>query len=186
MGSSSFKVTFKLDEEDAKYFRERFRKAKRASESQDRDEILAAARALVATVRRNKKTPSFVIEAISTLDDLTEIIEDKDYAAPSKVTDRVVAALAYFANEDDLIPDDIPVLGFLDDAIMIKFVEQEFKHELHAFRKFRKFHRGAEQRPWTPVASQRLPGRLRDMRAKLRAEVDKKNKADSEKGLARF
>jgi hypothetical protein len=36
------------------------------------------------------------------------------------------------------------------------------------------------------VASQRLPGRLRDMRAKLRVEVDKKNKADSEKGLARF
>ena len=186
MSATSFKVTFKLDEEDAKYFRTRFRKAKKASETQDRDEILGAARALVASVRRNKKTPSFVLEAISTLEDLTEVIEDKDYAAPAKVTERVVAALAYFANEDDLIPDDIPVLGFLDDAIMIKFVEEEFKHELQAFRKFRKFHRGAEQRPWTNVATERLPRKLRDKRAALRAEVDRKNKADSDKGLARF
>jgi uncharacterized membrane protein YkvA (DUF1232 family) len=184
--SSSFKVTFKLDADDARYFRGLFRKAKKASQGQDGEEILTAARALVASVRRNKKTPGFVLDAISTLEDLTEVIEDKDYAAPARVTDRVVAALAYFANAEDLIPDDIPVLGFLDDAIMIKFVEEEFKHELQAFRKFRKFRRGAEQRPWTSVASQRLPGRLREMRAKLRSEVDRKNKADEEKGLARF
>ena len=186
MSSSSFKVTFKLDEEDAKYFRGLFQKARKASQSQDRDEILAASRSLVASVRRNKKTPGFVLDAISTLEDLTEVIEDKDYAAPARVTDRVVAALAYFANPEDLIPDDIPVLGFLDDAIMIKFVEEEFKHELHAFRKFRKFCRGAEQRPWTSVAEQRLPGRLRNMRTKLRAEVDKKNKADDAKGVPRL
>ena len=85
-----------------------------------------------------------------------------------------------------MIPDDIPVLGFLDDAIMIKFVEEQFKHELSAFRKFRKFHRGAEQRPWTKVASERLPGRLSAMRVKLRAEVERKNQADADRGIARF
>ena len=123
MSATSFKVTFKLDEDDAKYFRSLFRKAKKAAADQDAAEILEASRALVESVRSNKKTPGFVIEAIETLQDLTEIIEDEHYAAPAKVRNEVVAAIAYFANAEDLIPDDIPVLGFLDDAIMIKFVE---------------------------------------------------------------
>jgi uncharacterized membrane protein YkvA (DUF1232 family) len=186
MSATSFKVTFKLDEDDTKYFRSLFRKAKKAASDQDDDEILGAAHALVKSVRKNKKTPGFVVEAIETLQDLTEIIADKDYAAPAKVRNEVLAALAYFANADDLIPDDIPVLGFLDDAIMIKFVEEQFKHELRAFRKFRKFSRGAEQRPWTKVATDRLPGRLSSMRSKLRAEVEKKVQTDVEKGAARF
>jgi uncharacterized membrane protein YkvA (DUF1232 family) len=186
MSATSFKITFKLDEEDAKYFKSLFRKAKKASADIDEEEILGATRALVKSVRQNKKTPSFVIDAIDTLQDLTEIIEDKDYAAPKKVSSDVVAAIAYFANAEDLIPDDIPVLGFLDDAIMIKFVEEQFKHELHAFRKFRKFHRGAEQRPWTNVASARLPGRLSAMRAKLRAEVERKVQHDLDRGAARL
>jgi uncharacterized membrane protein YkvA (DUF1232 family) len=186
MSATSFKITFKLDEDDAKYFRSLFRKAKKAAADLDEEEILGATRALVKSVRQSKKTPGFVIEAIDTLQDLTEIIEDKDYAAPKRVRGDVIAAIAYFANPEDLIPDDIPVLGFLDDAIMIKFVEEQFKNELQAFRKFRKFRRGAEQRPWTSVASERLPGRLLAMRAKLRAEVERKNQHDLDRGAARL
>ena len=186
MSATSFKVPFKLDEDDARYFRTLFRKAKQAATDQDPAEVLSAARALVESVRRSKKTPGFVLEAIDTLQDLTEIIEDKDYSAPAKIRNEVVGALAYFANAEDLIPDDIPVLGFLDDAIMIKFVEEQFRHELNAFRKFRRFRSGAEQRPWTSVASERLPGRLSAMRSKLRAEVDRKVQTDRDRGRAGF
>ena len=186
MSATSFKVTFKLDEEDARYFRSLFRKAKQAATDQEPEEILSASRALVESVRRSKKTPGFVLEAIDTLQDLTEVIEDKDYAAPARIRNDVIGALAYFANAEDLIPDDIPVLGFLDDAIMIKFVEEQFKHEINAFRKFRKFRSGAEQRPWTSVASERLPGRLAATRSKLRAEVDRKVRVDRERGRSGF
>ena len=50
MSATSFKVTFKLDEDDAKYFRSLFRKAKKAAAEQDADEILAASRALIESV----------------------------------------------------------------------------------------------------------------------------------------
>jgi uncharacterized membrane protein YkvA (DUF1232 family) len=184
MGSTSFKVTFNLDEQDASYFRSLFRKAKRLAKDADQSEVLASARAIVEAVRRTKRTPKFVLEAVETLEDLVQIIEDKDWAPPKTVANQVLGALTYFSNPDDLIPDDVPVLGFLDDAIMIKIVEQEFKHELSAFRKFRKFRRGAEQRPWTDVASKRLPGRLDAQRQKLRADVDKRKKADDRKGIS--
>ena len=98
----------------------------------------------------------------------------------------MTGAPADHAEENVQIPDEIPVLGFLDDAIMIKFVEREFRHELAAYRRFRKFRRGAEQRPWTQVASDRLPGRLEAQRNKLRDEVDRRRVADEEKGIIGF
>jgi uncharacterized membrane protein YkvA (DUF1232 family) len=186
MKGTSFKVSFVLDEQDASYFRSLFRKAKRAAAETDKDEVIAAAKDLVESVRASKKTPNFVIEAISAIEDLTQIIEDDDYNAPKPIVNQVVGALAYFANPEDLIPDDIPVLGFLDDAIMIKFVEEEFKHELWGYRKFRKFRDGAEVRPWTKVAKTRLPSRLEAQRAKIRADIERKKRADSDKGKTGF
>lgn len=184
--STSFKVSFNLDEEDANYFRSLFRKAKRAAKEQDQDEIIQAATDLVEKVRKARNAPKFVREAVTSIEDLAQIVTDPDYAPPRSVSSEVIAALAYFSNPDDLIPDAIPVLGFLDDAIMIKFVEDEFKHELRAFRKFRRFRDGAEQRPWTATARERLPARLDAQRAKLRAEVDKKKKHDAERGKVGF
>ncbi len=63
----------------------------------------------------------------------------------------------------------------------MKFVEDEFKHELWAYRKFRKFREGAEQRPWTNVARERLPKRLVEFRKELRAKVKAKVTQDKAK-----
>ena len=94
---------------------------------------------------------------------------------------RILGALAYFGNPGDLIPDHIPVFGFLDDALMVKLVEGEFRHELVAFRKFRSYRAGAEQRPWTATAKGRLPQRLDIQRKKLRGEVERKLQRDAGK-----
>ncbi|MCH7867146.1 MAG: DUF1232 domain-containing protein [Myxococcales bacterium] len=186
MSVTSFKVSFTLDEGDVDYFRRLFRNARKSAAGSDPDEIITAAAELVKTVRSKKGTPRFVVEAIAAIEDLTEIILDEDYHAPKPIRNQVLGALAYFANPDDLIPDEIPVFGFLDDAIMIKFVEDEFRHELWAYRKFRKYRDGAEQRPWTKIASSRLPGRLDAYRKKLRAEVALRKARDEAKGRVGF
>jgi uncharacterized membrane protein YkvA (DUF1232 family) len=180
--SKSFKISFVLDEDDVSYFRALFRTARKNAAGAEPETILESASSLVESVRSQKKAPGFVLEAVDSIEDLTQVILDEDYKAPKAVRNQVLGALSYFANPDDLIPDDIPVLGFLDDAIMIKFVEEEFKNELWAYRKFRRFRDGAEQRPWTSVASARLPGRLDVMRKKLRAEVNERRARDESKG----
>ena len=133
---SKFKVTFTLDEADANYFRKLYREAKRGAKDLDADEVIADARGIVKQVRASKKTPSFVLEAVDVLTDLVDLVQDDEYAAPKKVRDEVLAGLAYFSNPDDLIPDRVPGLGYLDDAIMVELVVQDLKHEIEAFDAF--------------------------------------------------
>ena len=186
MANTTFKVNFTLDEQDVAYFRRLFKQARLVAKGKSADEVITGARELVVSVRRQKKAPRFVQDAILALDDLTDMIEDSAYRAPKPVVSQILGALAYFAEPEDLIPDHVPVLGFLDDAIMIKFVEREFKHELSAYRRFRRFRESAEQRPWTAVARERLPDRLEEKRKSLRAEVERKRQRDQEKGRLGF
>ena len=178
---SKFKVSFTLDEEDANHFRSLYRKARRSAKDLDADTVIREARGIVKEVRSSKKTPSFVVEAVDVLADLVDLIQDEDYGAPKRVADQVLGALAYFANPEDLIPDDIPGLGFLDDAIMIKFVEEEFKNELWGYRKFRKTRDATEQRPWAKPGSDRLIERVAADRRRIRAQIEERNARDAQK-----
>jgi uncharacterized membrane protein YkvA (DUF1232 family) len=169
-----FKVTFELDESDVDYFRSLYRKARKNAAEQEAQAIIEAARGVVTRVRASKKTPRFVIDAIDVLADLTDLIVDENYAAPQKVRAEVLAALAYFTNPEDLIPDQVPGLGFLDDALMVKFIEDEFEHELWGFRRFRGRRDAAEQRPWASPGSERLRQRLEADRQRIRAEIEER------------
>ncbi len=177
--SKSFKVSFTLDEQDANYFRNLFRTARKHVELENQPHIIKDVQELIERVKGTKRVPHFVIEATETLQDLVELLEDKDYAVPRTVALEALGALGYFADPQDVIPDHIPALGFLDDAIMMKFVEEEFKHELRGYRKFRKFRQGAEQRPWTKVASERLPKRLEEYRKSVRLQIKQWKEADA-------
>ncbi|MDH3685952.1 MAG: YkvA family protein [Myxococcales bacterium] len=190
MAAKTFKITLTLDEADAAYFQRLYRVAKRNARAEDAPKTIRQVKKLIVTVRSAKKVPAFVETAITTLEDLIQMIEDEDYALPRTVSESAVAALTYFANPQDVIPDDIPAFGFLDDALIISFVGDEFKHELWAYRRFRTFRGGAEQRPWTNVAKDRLPKRLEAYRKELREKVAEKKQADKAKaskaGVRRF
>jgi len=174
--SQNFKISFALEESDVAYFRKILRSARKSAAEADEAKIIEAVQALIDRVRKTKKTPSFVREAVQVLDDLVHMLQDTDYELPKAPRSEMLGALAYFANPEDLIPDQVPGLGFLDDAILIKILEEEFKQELWGYRQFVKFRTGAEQRPWTSVARGRLPERLAEQRRKIRGEVDRKKR----------
>jgi uncharacterized membrane protein YkvA (DUF1232 family) len=47
-----------------------------------------------------------------------------------------LAAILYFLNPLDMIPDFLPGLGYLDDATIVAFVVNSLKNDLEAFKQF--------------------------------------------------
>ena len=66
--STRFKISFELDEQDAAYFRGLYRKAKQNASKLDAQAITRDALKLVEQVRSSKRVPSFVVQAIGTLE----------------------------------------------------------------------------------------------------------------------
>lgn len=94
--------------------------------------------------RRSGDCPAFILERIERLEQLADMIEDDEWGLEGDELKRVQGALFYFAEPVDMIPDRVPVLGFLDDAVMVELTLQDFEPELAAYDKFCGF-RTAEQ-----------------------------------------
>jgi uncharacterized membrane protein YkvA (DUF1232 family) len=171
MADKPIKIVFELDADDVEYFKKLFQKAKRNAAKLDPQKVLTDGKKLVKKIRASKRVPHFVLQAIEPLDELVQLLEDKDYDVPADVRKEILAALAYFSDPQDLIPDSIPGLGYLDDAIMTRVLEQQFEAELWGYKKFCTFRDRAEQRPWTSTARARLPERLAHERHKIRDQI---------------
>jgi len=131
----TMRVTFELQPEDLKHFRLIMREARDAAKSLTADEILSSANNLLREIE-DAKVPHFIEERLKRLRTLIGMVEDDEWSLPQEETARVLNALAYFAEPEDLIPDHIPGLGFLDDAIMIELVARELRHEIEAYDDF--------------------------------------------------
>ena len=131
----TLRITFELDVEDLKHFKLIMREARNAAVNFSADEIKTAARKLLEEVRQ-AKPPQFIRERLEKITVMIDMVDDTEWDLPDQERARVMNALAYFSEPEDLIPDHIPGLGFLDDAIMIELVIRELKHEIAAYVDF--------------------------------------------------
>ena len=129
------RISIDLDDEDLKHFRLIMRAARKAATGMQPEDIVSAAESLLHSVDQ-KKTPPFVAERLEKLKILINMLLDHEWRLPQKDTTRVLNALTYFTEPEDLIPDHIPGLGFLDDAIMIELVVRDLQHEIEAYIDF--------------------------------------------------
>jgi len=129
------KVTFDLEDKDLRFFRNAMKQAKETAGTASEHEILERAKTMVEEVKA-QEVPAFVRQRLDRLDALIGMAQDEEWALASQERKNVLAALAYFADPHDMIPDNIPVLGYIDDAIMIELVVSELKHEIDAFEDF--------------------------------------------------
>ena len=129
------RISFELDESDLNHFRLIMKEARQAASRLPPEDIVAAAEELLADVKESS-APGFIVDRLQNLRLMIQMLSDIEWRLPHQEATRVLNALAYFAEPDDLIPDTIPGLGFLDDAIMVELVVRELKHEIEAYSDF--------------------------------------------------
>lgn len=134
----ALKIQLELSDEDLAYYRKVMdaywqRNAKRGEE-----ELLTGARRLL-TQQSEMKGPEYVQQRLEDLRTLLAALDDSEWPLEDADRKRIVAAVGYFAAPKDMIPDKIPGLGLLDDALMAEIIVRELKHELAGYRDFCKF-----------------------------------------------
>ena len=180
----TLRVTFELSEKDLKHFRAIMKEARAAAEEKDDAAIVAAAEELLQSVH-DVAVPEFVSVRLGRLQTLIDMLHDDEWQIPAPNRGRVLSALAYFTEPDDLIPDHIPGLGFLDDAIMVELVARELKHEIQAYEDFCKFRDELKQRSTgrDPMSrEEKLSARRKALHERMRRRVSRRRRSRRERG----
>ena len=165
-------VNIDLSDDDLKHFARAADIARQRGADLTNAQVVSAATDML-TRAHESNPPEFVKERLLVLDNLIAMMRDEGWALGESDASNVRAALVYFAATADAIPDSVPVLGFVDDAIMIELCARELRHELDAYDDFVEFRdREASRRGLDPVKVGRadwLDSRRQELQERMRA-----------------
>jgi uncharacterized membrane protein YkvA (DUF1232 family) len=174
-------ITFTLSDQDLDHFQAIVDKAKSAmQDEQNAEAIEAAARQLIADAKEGE-LPDFIGDRLAKLEVVIGMISDEEWQLSDEDRGRVLGALVYFCDPEDLIPDHIPGLGFLDDAIYVELVIRELKAEIESYEEFCKFRSAEEARRKAKGEDPHVEREewLADKRATLHAKMRKRRSGRS-------
>jgi uncharacterized membrane protein YkvA (DUF1232 family) len=139
-------ITFTLSDQDLDHFQKIVDRAKSAMEAgTDAAQIEQAARKLIEDAK-TASMPDFIAHRLVKLETVINMANDDEWRLTDEERNRVLGALVYFTDPEDMIPDSVPGLGFLDDAIYVELILRELKAEIDSYEEFCAFRTGEEQR----------------------------------------
>ena len=141
----SLTLNFELNDRDLEHFHAAMEASKKAAEGRSDNEIIENAGRLLADAQK-VHIPDFILNRLLRLDDMIAMLRDEAWALEASDRERVLSALVYFNNPNDVIADSVPVLGYLDDAVMIEMCVRDLQHELDAYDDFCDFRQHQAER----------------------------------------
>jgi uncharacterized membrane protein YkvA (DUF1232 family) len=174
-----YKLTIELSDRDLRHFRRELQRTRQSVSIAEDDEILAAAADALQRMR-SADVPDFVTARLVQLQTLLDMLTDPDWRLDEKDRSPVLATLAYLCDPEDVIPDEIPGIGLLDDAVMIELVFRELRHELEAYEDFRSFRQTLAR----GKARERSPGLTARLERKRRGLMQRMVRRREEERLA--
>jgi uncharacterized membrane protein YkvA (DUF1232 family) len=132
----SLKISFELSDRDLDYFREALQRSRDAVRHAEEAEIVEAVHDVLEEIRSNEPLPDFVARRIPEIESFMQMLTDDEWQLPGADRERLLAMFIYFADPEDILPDDIPVIGYLDDVIVIELIMQELHHVREAYEDF--------------------------------------------------
>jgi uncharacterized membrane protein YkvA (DUF1232 family) len=168
-------VTLEITDQELEHFRAVLRSVRERAARRGPREIAQAARAAVSAMQAAAQSP-FVSKRLQKVDLLVDMLEDPEWQLPERERRRVLDGLAYVAEASDLVPDSVPALGLVDDAIMLELVLGELQHELEGYQDFHEFrqcelggqgaafHPAATREDWLDSKRRALHDRIRERR----------------------
>jgi len=171
-----YKLTIELSDRDLRHFRRELKKARDSVQIADDEEILGAAVDMVKTMK-GTDLPDFVTERLEQLDTMIAMVTDEDWPLADDERNPVLSGLAYLCDPEDLIPDDLPGIGMLDDAVMIELVFRELRHELEAYEDFRAYRESLTKRSVLRAASPEVAAKIVQRRKQLMGRMRRRRQA---------
>lgn len=172
-------ISIELSDNDLDHFAEVLKRAHQTAGTVDSHLITESARKLLAEAS-SVEVPDFIGSRLAKLEHLIDMVHDEGWAMNEEDKSRVLTALTYFADPKDVIPDSVPVVGYLDDAIMIELCVRELKHELEAYEDFCSYRK--EQAASHGVEATSALGRtewMEDRRQELQDRMRRRRDRDS-------
>jgi len=178
----SLRISFELSDSDLHFFRNALKRSRDVVRSADEAEIIGAIRGVIDEIRASEPLPDFVATRLPELDSMLQMLADDEWQLPAADRERILAAFVYFGDPEDILPDDIPVIGYLDDVIILELVARELQHVREAYEDYcryrEEFDHQHEDGIDAAVRRDRLDRRRQQLHQRMRRRTTRLQRAD--------
>ena len=177
------KLSFELTDRDLQYFRDALRQSRAAVRDAEELEIIEAIRQVLDDIRSNEPLPDFVAQRIPDLEAMIQMLLDDEWQLPADDREHLLATFVYFGDPEDIIPDGVPVIGYLDDVIILELAAKQLVHVREAYAEFCSFREEFDAEHGKSMDSAIRRDRLDRQRQKLHQRMRQLSAGNSKNGL---